>query len=277
MSQSGRSARSSRSLPGFRDAKTAIRPNGRREPRPAGTGARQHRAPRQTLGGRLDAELAALVPRLLELNSLHLGAPRLQHREHGSKRLVGPQVDLEAPGRAPARDDVALSPAQRAEAEEDDARAEEGGGVIAGADGHADRGRDPEAGGGRQSPDREALAQDRARPEEADAGHDLRRDAGGIGADDVRVADKELVEAVGRDEREEGRADADERVRPEACRPFPPLALKADQACQGCRDDEPKGDLADGDGHAAAFAWISKMLSIPPAARSISRSSSSRV
>ena len=51
------------------------------------------------------------------------------------------------------------------------------GEVEAGTDRHPDRGHDPEPGRGREPADGESLADDRARAEEADAGHDLGRDS----------------------------------------------------------------------------------------------------
>jgi hypothetical protein len=54
-------------------------------------------------------------------------------------------------------------------------------------------------------------------------------------------------------------------VRPEARGPLPPFALETDQPAQRGGDDEPERDLADGDvgDHAAAFAWMPKICSIP--------------
>src|SRR6185312_16707317 len=210
---------------------------------------------------------------------LHLGTPRLQHRQYRRERLVWPEVDLEPAGRTPPRDDVARRPAQRAKPEENDAGPEESTRVVAGADGHPDCRNDPEPGGGRQSADVQPLAHDRARAEEADARDDLRRDPRGIGADHVRAADQEVVDAVRGDEGEEGGADTDEHVGAEARGSLPPFALEPDEAGERRRDDEPEGDLADGDvgDHAAAFAWTSKICSIPTVARSMSWSSSSRV
>src|SRR4051812_1998658 len=114
----------------------------------------------------LQAELPALIASLLELDPLYLGASRLQDREHRSERLVGAQVDLEAAGRTASSHDVALRPAEGPEAEEHDAGSDERARVVAGPDSHPDRCHDPETGGGRQSPDVEALAHDRAGAQE---------------------------------------------------------------------------------------------------------------
>ena len=267
-------------MPSFRDAKTAY--SSQRTARTSSSWDRCSTTSRPGDRGReddLEPELPALIARLLELDPLHLGAPRLEDREHGSERLVGTQVDLEAAGRPAPSDDVALRPAEGPEAEEHDPGPEERARVVAGADSHPDRGHDPEPGGGRQPADVETLAHDRARAEEADARDDLRRDPRRVGADDVRAADEEVVEAVGGDEGEERGADADEHVRPQARGPLSPFALETDQPAQRGGHDEPERDLADGDvgDHAAAFDWMPKICSIPAAARSMRRSSSSRV
>src|SRR6266536_5195883 len=59
----------------------------------------------------------------------------------------------------------------------------------------------------------------------SDLGHDLGRDPGGIGADEAAAVDEEVTEPVGRGDREEGRADRDEHVRPEAGLPLTQLPL----------------------------------------------------
>ena len=74
------------------------------------------------------------------------------------------------------RDDAVGDDAERPEDEQRAERRDEGGAAVAGAGRHPDRGDEPERRGGREAPHREALADDRAGAEEADAGHDLRRD-----------------------------------------------------------------------------------------------------
>ena len=108
-------------------------------------------------------------------------------------------------------------------------RADHGARVVAGAGRHADRRRDPERRGGRQAADGDALADDRAGAEEADARDDLRRDARRVGAHDGAAARQELVEAVRGDDREQRRAETDEQVRPEPGLALAQLALEADR------------------------------------------------
>src|SRR4029079_8836867 len=79
-----------------------------------------------------------------------------------------------------------------------------------------------------------------AGPEEADAADDLRGDARRVGADEAAAACEELVEAVGGDEREERRPDADDEVRAKASLPLAPLALHADRAAERSRDRQPQ-------------------------------------
>src|SRR5262249_34732502 len=86
----------------------------------------------------------------------------------------------------------------------------------------ADRGRDPECRGGREAAHVEALADDRARAEEADAGDDL-------GGDSRRVVDpaalREALEGVRRDEREQRTAHSGEDVRAQTRDRFARFAL----------------------------------------------------
>jgi hypothetical protein len=94
-----------------------------------------------------------------------------------------------------------------------------------------------------QAAHRQALADDRAGPEEADAGHDLGRDARRVGPDDVPAGDEEVVEAVRGDEREQARAERHEKVRPHPRFTVAKLTLEADRGAQRRGDREPQDDV----------------------------------
>src|SRR5439155_1107224 len=106
------------------------------------------------------------------------------------------------------------------------------------------RRRDPERRRGRQPAHGYPLADDRAGAEEADAGHDLRGDPRGIGANDLVTAREKLAEAVGRDNREESRAEADEQVGAQARFAVAQFALEADRTAERGGEREPSKGLA---------------------------------
>jgi len=127
--------------------------------------------------------------------------------------------------RGPEPDETAVGDgAERTEREQRSERCDERGVPVAGARGHPDRGDEPERGCGREPAHREALPDDGAGPEEADPGHDLRRDPRRVDPD------APVAEAVGRDEREERRADADDEVRAQSRLPLAQLAFEPDGA-----------------------------------------------
>ena len=117
---------------------------------------------------------------------LDLDAELLDRGQHRLRARAARQLDLERSLLRPGAQEQAVGEdPQRPEADEHDGRREHRRRVVAGADGHADRGHRPERRGGRQPADREALADDRAGAEEADAGDDLRGDARRV-EDDAR-------------------------------------------------------------------------------------------
>ena len=124
---------------------------------------------------------------------------------------------------------------KRAERHEDESRRQKSRRVVATADGKADARDDPEAGGRRQTRDRQPLLHDRARTQEADAGDDLRRKACRIG---VRPALDALVDRR-RDEHDEARAKAHEHVRAKPRRLAARLPLVADDAAENARKRQP--------------------------------------
>ena len=91
---------------------------------------------------------------------------------------------------------VAEEPAEDFEADEGKDRGGDADGVESGGDGHADARRNPDARRGRETVDGMALHHDRARADEADAAHDLRRDPRGIALS---------VESVARDDEHQRR------------------------------------------------------------------------
>ncbi len=93
--------------------------------------------------------------------------------------------------------------------------------VHARADGQADAGRDPQARGGSQADDVHLGVEDRAGPQEADAGDDA--------ADDARRV-VERPEAVDSGDGEHRRAETHETVCPDTGRLAGELALEADEA-----------------------------------------------
>src|SRR5581483_6722922 len=94
----------------------------------------------------------------------------------------------------------------------------------------------------------EALPEDDAGAEEADAGDDLGRDAARVGADDGVAARQEIVEAVGADHGEQGRAAGDEHVRAQPGGLLVELALEADHAAERGGDREADEGVVPADG-----------------------------
>jgi hypothetical protein len=109
-------------------------------------------------------------------------------------------------------------------------RAEE----VAGADGHADGAGGPEARRGGQAPHVPALPDDGPSPEKTDARDDLGGDPGRVEleAASSERRPRERLEAVGRDEREQGRTQAEQDVCPEPGRLVTYLPLETDGSAQ---------------------------------------------
>jgi hypothetical protein len=167
-------------------------------------------ADRRHHGRRLDAgELdvdcdRAPVALLRDLERSHVPAATLDRLDHRARAPARGNLDEQAVDvGAVAVDDLVGGDPQRPEREQGADRCEERSAVVAGACRHPDRGDEPERRCGRQASNGEALADDRARAEEADAAHDLRGDPRRIGADQRAPAHEELAETVGRDERKE--------------------------------------------------------------------------
>ena len=135
---------------------------------------------------------------------------------------------------------------QRAEREQRERGRDHRSAVVPGARRHADRGNQPQRRGRREPADGESLADDRARAEEADAADDLRGDSRGIGTDDRAAVHEKLAEAVGRHDREERRADADDEMGPQARLALAQLPLEPDRAAEGARDDEAQQHMRPG-------------------------------
>ena len=170
---------------------------------------------------------AAPVALLCDLERDDPPAVRLDRLEHRHRAAAGGNVDKEPIDLGPvAADDPVRGDAQRPERQERAGRRDQSGAVVARARRHADRRDEPESRRGGEAADREPLADDRAGSEEADAAHDLRCDPRRVGADDRAAVHEELVEAVGRDEREQRRADATSEVRAQARLPLAQLALE---------------------------------------------------
>src|ERR687893_1801176 len=90
-----------------------------------------------------------------------------------------------------------------------------------------------------------AAANDGASPEKTDAGDDLGRDPRRVElqAAAPKSRPRERLEAVGRDQGEERRPEAEQDVRPETGGLVADLALEADGAAQHNRQDEAQGYL----------------------------------
>ena len=175
-----------------------------------------------------------LDPELLE---------RCQHRGRGGLRF---EIHLELAAVRPVAHAARHDP-QRPETHERDHGRDHGRPVEAGPARHADRGHEPQRRRRRQAADREALADDRAGADEADAGDDLRRDARRIERDAARLRKREVAPGVRGDEREQRRSHGDEHVRAEARFPLAQLALDADDAAERGRRGEPYEDLPGGE------------------------------
>src|SRR5439155_10237264 len=86
----------------------------------------------------------------------------------------------------------------------------------------------------------EALADDRARAEEADAADDLSGDPRRVDPRVGAARGDEVAEAVGGDEREERRADADDEMRAQPRSALAQLPLHPDRAAERGRDEQPQ-------------------------------------
>ena len=132
--------------------------------------------------------------------------------------------------RAGGRSSDARSPAAATARSADDGR-RDGHAPRAGAGRHANRGNDPQAGGGREAVDRAPSLEDGAGPQEPDARHDLGCDAAGTETSPNRLD---------RQDREGGRTDRDQHVRPDpagcSCR----SRSIADDRAQDRRHDQPE-------------------------------------
>ena len=105
--------------------------------------------------------------------------------------------------RPEAADEAIREDAERAKRDQRRGRRDDRGGVVPGAARHADRGDEPQSRSRRETAHREALPDDRAGAEEADARDDLRRDPRRVRAYDVGSRIEEGVEAIGADDREQ--------------------------------------------------------------------------
>ena len=107
---------------------------------------------------------------------------------------------------------------------------------VAGAGRHADRRDEPERRRRRQAAHGETLPDDRARAEEADPGHDLRRDPRRVERDRPRAGEK-LSRTRRRRRGEERRAERDEQVRAKPRLALAQLALETDRTAERSRDE----------------------------------------
>lgn len=107
--------------------------------------------------------------------------------------------------------------------------------------GDAERGCDPEAGGGGESADRRPFPDDRSGAQETDAGHHLCGDAPRIDSNrpDAGKIAEDAIELDGADAEKAG-AEGDQKVGPEACRPAVDLSLQADNTAQKRRQEQPQ-------------------------------------
>ena len=133
----------------------------------------------------------------------------------------------------PRRDEL-----ERAERDEHERGGADGDRVVARAGGHPDRGDDPERRRGRQAANGDPADDDRAGAEEADPGHDLRRDPRRVEDDARGGRERPVRPGVGGDEREDAGAERDDQVRPEARLVVAQLALEPDRAAEPRRDQQ---------------------------------------
>ena len=142
--------------------------------------------------------------------------------------------------------DAAVDEAEDLEARERERGGRAGDRVEPAADGDADRGRGPDARRGGEPHDEALLQDDHAGADEADAGDDLRGDAGDVDAHGAvrarrqRGEDGPEVEPVLRDEHEEARAERDEEVRAQAGLLGAIFALESDEPAEQGGEREAK-------------------------------------
>src|SRR5207253_905342 len=107
--------------------------------------------------------------------------------------------------------------------------------VVAESDGHAEGGDDPDHGCSRQAADVFAKAEDAARTEKSDAGHDLCRDS--------RRVDGLAEEGDQPEAGEHAGAGGDQRHRPHACRVAAKLTLGADRQADQKGDENTESEI----------------------------------
>ena len=147
---------------------------------------------------------------------------------------------------------------------------------VAGARRHADPGDEPERRRRRQAATVETLTDDRARTEEADPGHDLRRDPCWIERDPLALGEAPVRPRVGGDQEEERGAERDQQVCAKPRFALAKLPLETDRTAERSRDESLTAmSIHDSSGNASSCARA--ISAIPPDARSSSSSSSSRV
>jgi hypothetical protein len=117
----------------------------------------------------------------------------------------------------------------------------DGCGIEAETYGRTDCRGDPQGGGRGEASDAEALLEDGAGTEEADAGDDLRGDPGGI--DSYPRVSLGQVESEGADEREQGSAQRHEDVRSQSGGLIGQLALEAERAPERRGEQYPYGEV----------------------------------
>ena len=173
ISQPGRSTASSRALCAFFETKAWLvtpssgpraRPRARRGPRRgAPRPARAGRRARRAAGAGLARPRTATRLTRTRRSSITASGSAIECSRARSISSCRPARREAAEGRRP------LEPAERPEADEHDARGDQRRRVVAGAGRHADRGDDPEARRRREPADGQALPDDRAGAQEADA------------------------------------------------------------------------------------------------------------
>ena len=133
----------------------------------------------------MSTAIAAPVAVLLDLERDDAPAAPLDRLEHRARAPARRNLDEQPVDLGPeaANDPVGEDP-ERTERQQRETGRDERGAVVAGARRHADRRDEPERRGGREPAHGEALADDRARAEEADAADDLRGDARRVGTHD---------------------------------------------------------------------------------------------
>jgi hypothetical protein len=204
--------------------------------------AAHHLRPRRI--GKVDLERhATRAAVLLDAERPDAAARALDHVEDAARRPAG-EIDDEPPvDLAVALEEAVGDDPQRPEDDDDDRRREDRSAVVAGARGDPDGGGRPQGRGGREAADGEALPDDRARTEEADPADDLRGDARRVVDDAAGPRVREVGERVRGDDREEGGADRDEQVRPQAGLALPQLALEPDRSPERRGGREPEEDV----------------------------------